>query len=139
MIDIVDMLELFVKINEIIVNGASFCHVAKISLGIHLDDIITDGNHQWQGNLPIFIIMAIINKKYIILVFNNIVEYLKSNNIEDPKACAKKYLIDPSVSWFVFVANKIGINLNKFNSIANQIHSQFDLDIAMITLIIIIK
>lgn len=49
----------------------------------------------------------------------------------DPSACARKYLIDPSVSWLFFVCIIIGINLRRFNSIAAHKRIQFVLDKAM--------
>jgi len=54
----------------------------------------------------------------------------------DPSACAIKYLIAASVSWFVFEFVIIGINLNMLISIDIHRKIQFLLDRAIIELII---
>lgn len=54
----------------------------------------------------------------------------------DPSACARKYLIDPSVSILVLEDIRIGINLKRFNSIEAHKNIQFVLDKAIIVLII---
>jgi hypothetical protein len=58
------------------------------------------------------------------------------NIILDPRACAIKYLIAASVSWFVFEFVIIGINLNMLISIDIHRKIQFLLDRAIIDLII---
>lgn len=56
--------------------------------------------------------------------------------ILDPSACAIKYLIAASVSWFVFEFVIMGINLNMLISIDIHRKIQFLLDRAIIDLII---
>lgn len=103
-------------------------------------DIITDGYQKWQGTTPSFSIMDSISISlessctiiwFIILILRSI--------IIDPIAWDKKYLIDASVSWFVFDFIIIGINLNIFNS--NMIHAiiQLGLNAVIIVLIINVK
>lgn len=58
------------------------------------------------------------------------------SSIADPNAWAKKYLMHPSVSWFVFDCIRIGMNLRRFSSMAAHKNSQFVLEIAIIVLII---
>lgn len=58
------------------------------------------------------------------------------NMILDPSACAIKYLIAASVSWFVFEFVIIGINLNMLISMDIHRKIQFLLDRAIIDLII---
>lgn len=57
--------ENFVRVNDIIVSGASFCHVDRISADNHDTEVITDGYHAWQGAIPILRIKAINNKTVI--------------------------------------------------------------------------
>lgn len=59
--------------------------------------------------------------------------------ILDPSACAIKYLIAASVSWFVFEFVIIGINLNILISIDIHRKIQFLLDRAIIDLIISVE
>lgn len=47
--------DVFIKINDKIDSGASFCHVDKIIAGIQAIDVITDGYHKWHGAMPVFI------------------------------------------------------------------------------------
>jgi len=56
--------------------------------------------------------------------------------ILDPSACAIKYLIAASVSWFVFEFVIMGINLSILISIDIHRKIQFLLDRAIIDLII---
>jgi hypothetical protein len=37
-----------------IVNGASFCQVAKIMHDIHDNEVMTEGNQKWNGAIPNF-------------------------------------------------------------------------------------
>jgi hypothetical protein len=57
----------------------------------------------------------------------------------DPSACGKKYLIAPSVSWFILVDKIIGMNDKRFNSIEVHTNNQFVLDRAAIVLKIIVR
>lgn len=43
----------FIKMNDIIDSGASFCQVDRIRAGIHEIDVITDGYQKWHGAIPI--------------------------------------------------------------------------------------
>lgn len=54
----------------------------------------------------------------------------------DPNAWAIKYLMVASVSWLVFELDINGINLNILISMDIHKNNQFDLDIAIIVLII---
>ena len=58
--------------------------------------------------------------------------------ILEPSACAMKYLIAASVSWFVLEFVISGINLSMLISIDIHKKIQFVLDIAIIDLIIIV-
>jgi hypothetical protein len=40
--------------NDSRINGAIFCHVDRRKQFIHDRDVITDGNHRWQGAAPNF-------------------------------------------------------------------------------------
>jgi hypothetical protein len=59
------------------------------------------------------------------------IDILDINNSADPKACARKYLMEPSVSWLFFLCIIMGINLRRFNSIAAHRRIQFVLDKAI--------
>lgn len=48
-----------VNVNLMIIKGASFCHVDRISAAIHEIDVITEGYHMWHGAIPILRIKAI--------------------------------------------------------------------------------
>lgn len=47
------------NVKEIIINGASFCHVDKISALTQEIEVITEGNHMWHGAIPILSTRAI--------------------------------------------------------------------------------
>ena len=61
-----------------------------------------------------------------------------TKRIRDPMACARKYFVAASVSWFVLAAVISGINLNIL--ISNMIHAvnQFGVWIIARVLIIIV-
>jgi len=65
---------------------------------------------------------------------------LDINIILDPKAWARKYLIDASLSWLELVSKIRGINESKFSSIPAHKNIQLDLDrtIAVLRIIIVI-
>lgn len=125
------------RINERIISGASFCHVARIVHASQDIAVITDGNQKWNGAIPSLSKIADSKIKFIngidlvdqwaILVISIILE---------PSAWAIKYLIAASVSWFDFELVIRGINLNMLISIAIHRKIQFVLDIAIIVLII---
>jgi len=48
----------FCKINDKIINGASFCHVASSMQDNQDIDVITGGNQKWNGAIPSLIIIA---------------------------------------------------------------------------------
>jgi hypothetical protein len=48
-----------------VINGANFCHVDKISAGNHDSDVITEGYHKWQGTIPILSNRAINSKRFM--------------------------------------------------------------------------
>lgn len=62
---------------------------------------------------------------------------LANSMMADPMACDRKYLMAPSVSWFVLVEHMSGINLRRLISMAVQARTQFVLDTAIIVLRII--
>lgn len=82
-------------------SGASFCHEDRIVQEIHEMEDITEGYQKWQGALPNFNRIEVIR---ITGIIDGIIEYgdhiivdeVKSR--ADPRAWARKYLIDPSVS-----------------------------------------
>lgn len=89
------------KINDKIINGANFCHVARIRHDSQDADAITDGNHKWHGTMPNLRITDIIKIKDIIFLgieWLNHIDMLDINIILDPRAWARKYLIAASVS-----------------------------------------
>lgn len=89
------------KINDKIINGANFCHVARIRHDSQDADAITDGNHKWHGTMPNLRIIDIIKIKDIIFLgieWLNHIDMLDINIILDPRAWARKYLIAASVS-----------------------------------------
>lgn len=93
----------------------------KIKQDIHEIEDITDGYQKWHGTLPSFNIMATISNMITLLgyILNGIhIAIPEIRSRADPKACAKKYFTDPSVSWLLFVCIIIGINLIRFNSMA---------------------
>lgn len=49
----------WVKVKEIIINGASFCHVDRMRAAIQEIEVITEGYHMWHGAIPILRIKAI--------------------------------------------------------------------------------
>lgn len=49
----------WVKVKEIIINGASFCHVDRIRAANQEIEVITEGYHMWHGAIPILRIRAI--------------------------------------------------------------------------------
>jgi len=51
-----------------IINGANFCHVAKIQQAIHDIDVITGGNQKWNGAIPN---LSIIDEKRIRFISGN--------------------------------------------------------------------
>lgn len=116
--------------------GASFCHVDRIKQFIHDNDAITDGYQKWHGAIPnLMNIAVIITKVEIICVIGWYVILIPRSINIDPRACDKKYLIDASVSWFVFDLIINGINLNML--ISNIIHAinQFGLIIVNTVLV----
>lgn len=120
------------------INGANFCHVDKIKAFIHEIADITDGNHKWQGTTPSLRKRA--DNRINIDMFESIeiLHWLKLpiSIKAEPKAWARKYLIEASVSWLIFMLRISGINLIKFNSIAVQARNQLGLDNAIIVLVI---
>lgn len=125
------------KMNERMINGANFCHVARIIHISHDRDVITDGNQKWNGAIPSLSIIEAIR----IIFINGIDDEAQwdildiSINLE-PNACAIKYLIVASVSWFVFELDIRGIKLNILISMDIHRNIQLVLDIAIIVLII---
>lgn len=122
------------KMNARIDKGANFCHVDRIRHDIHEIDAITDGYQKWHGTLPSFSSTAMVNISGIRLgreEYGIHIEVLAISKRADPKAWAKKYFTDPSVSWLFFVCNMIGINLRRFSSIAPHNKIQFVLDNAI--------
>lgn len=120
-----------------IINGANFCQVARIMHDIHDIAVITDGNQKWNGTMPNFSIID--DNKMMDIWGNALVDQwaiLDINISLDPRAWAMKYLIEASVSWFVFVLFIRGINLSILISIDIHKNIQFVLDAAIIVLMI---
>lgn len=121
----------------ITINGASFCHVDSTKQEIHEMEVITDGYHRWHGAIPIFNISETNSK---ILMYSigiellNHIDSLAINITLDPRAWAKKYLIEASVSWFELVNMIKGIKDNRFSSIPAHKNIQFELENTIIVL-----
>jgi len=93
-----DVIVLF-RIKAKIINGASFCHDARIEQEIHDSEVITEGNQKWNGAIPSFNIIADISRRFIKFIEDlDHCANLDINIILDPSACAIKYLIAASVS-----------------------------------------
>lgn len=125
---------------EIIIRGASFCHVDRIKHDIHEIEDITRGYHMWQGAAPSLIIMDMIK---IMCIGVDVRELHQRDILDrsinlDPRAWAKKYLMAASTSWFVWDLMIRGINDIRFNSILTHTKIQLDLDIAIKVLISIV-
>jgi len=126
---------LLISRNDRIINGANFCQVAKIVHDTHDRDVITEGNQKWNGTIPSLSMIAAISRKFRLNIEVDHCVILDINIILDPSAWAIKYLIEASVSWFVFDWIIIGINLNMLISMAIHRKIQFVLDIAIIDLV----
>jgi len=137
----IDCLLIYDVINARILKGPSFCQVLIIRFGIHDIEFITLGNHMWHGTIPSLIVSAItIIIKFIFVGVNEVVHWLIDDiriSLE-PIAWARKYFAIASVSWNLFDELIIGMKLIRL--ISNLIHNinQFDLDIIIIVLIIIV-
>lgn len=121
-----------VKINDININGASFCNVDKIKQLDHEIDDITEGYHIWNGANPNFNDKLIIRIKFI-SCWNgelNHIENLAINSNLDPRAWTKKYLIVASVSWNSWEEDISGIKHSRFSSMAIHMNNQLVLEIA---------
>jgi len=120
--------------NEMIDKGASFCHVDKIKHEIQDIEVMTDVYHKWHGAIPSFSMRAInkvsLNRLVGIESINHI-DILDISIILDPRAWARKYLIDASVSWLELLIIIMGINDKRLSSIPAHRNNQFDLDIAI--------
>jgi hypothetical protein len=87
---------------DMIIRGASFCHVDKIKADIHEIEVMTDGYHIWHGAIPIFKVRAKVNK----IKKDEVGWGLKENHIDildikrilEPTAWARKYFTAASVS-----------------------------------------
>jgi hypothetical protein len=122
------------KMNARIDKGANFCHVDRIRQDVHEIDVITEGYQKWHGTLPSFRSTDMVNIRGIRFGMeeNGIhIEVLAISKRADPKAWARKYFTDPSVSWLFFVCIMIGMNLRRFSSMAPHIKIQFVLDRAI--------
>lgn len=108
--------------------GPSFCHVHKRRQLSHEIQVITCGNQKWQGAPPSFntIARARIGVARGGCVYHIIIHII--NIIDEPKACARKYLIAPSVSWRDLEKRIRGINLRTFNSHPAHTRIQFGLE-----------
>jgi len=138
-INIINCVDFWGKIKARIAKGASFCHVDRIKQEVHEIEDITEGYQKWQGTLPSFNRIAVMRAMGIKLGKDEKdihIDILDISNNADPMACARKYLIEPSVSWLFFVCIIMGINLKRFNSIAAHRRIQFVLDKAIKVLII---
>lgn len=136
-ISIINVDDKLYRIKDKMISGANFCHVARIIHISHDRDVITDGNQKWKGAIPSLSRIDAIR----IMFINGIDDEAQwdildiSINLE-PNACAIKYLIVASVSWFVFELDMRGIKLSILISIDIHRNIQLVLDIAIIVLII---
>jgi len=104
---------------EMINRGASFCQVDRIRQDTHEIEDITAGYHVWQGAAPSFRITDIRRMEENSVDGSGVSihkDILLINIRLDPSACAKKYLIAASDSWFEFVYIIIGINARRLSS-----------------------
>lgn len=136
-INIINVGDKLYKRNDKIINGASFCHVARIIHINHDRDVITEGNQKWNGAIPNLSIIDAIRIRFM----NGVDDEDQCDSLDisislDPSACAIKYLMVASVSWFVFEFDIRGINLSMLISIDIHRNIQLVLDIAIIVLII---
>jgi len=119
-------------LNISIVRGASFCQVLRIIHEIHDMDVITDGNHIWQGAIPSLINSEKINKIMIRFLFIELSNHHRAEdimrNILDPIACIKKYFSIASDSWNLFDDIIVGINEIILISRAVQANKRLFLD-----------
>jgi len=133
----INVLVLFCRRNAKIAKGANFCHVARIIHVVQDSDVITDGNQKWNGAIPSLIKIADIRIKFMNII--ELGDQCASLDISirlEPNACAMKYLIDASVSWFSLVFVMSGMNLSILISIDIHKKSQLVLERAIIDLII---
>lgn len=117
-------------------SGPSFCHVHKIKQLIQDRDDIVDGNQKWHGAAPSFSssanIRSVCISVWLLGWYKNMLEY---NITAEPRACARKYLIAASISWFVLCWSINGMKDNRLISIEIQAISQFVLESAIMVLV----
>lgn len=138
-INIISFEDELVKINDIMNNGAIFCHVERTNADFQEIDVITDAYHMWHGAIPIFRtidIRRIEVMKFIGMVETNHIDILDISISLDPRACIKKYFTVASVSWYEFEYIISGINLRRFNSKAIHRNNQLVLDKTISVLVI---
>jgi hypothetical protein len=120
--------------NARIERGANFCQVDKIRHEVHETEAITEGYQKWHGTLPSFSKIAVVSMSGMIFgrEENDIhSDVLDISNKADPRAWARKYFTDPSVSWLFFLCIIMGVNLRRFSSMAAHRRIQFVLDRAI--------
>lgn len=115
--------------------GTSFCQVVRI---IHMGQEIIDitvGNQKWHGGSPSLVRRPRNNIRFIKFVLHKRCWFV-NKDIEprrinpDPRAWAKKYFIEASVSLNLFEVTKRGIKDIRLSSRPNQIKTQWVLLIA---------
>ena len=134
-INMINLVDELCIINDMIISGANFCHVARIIHANQDIDVITEGNQKWNGAIPNFNIIAD-NRIRFICGIDLVDQWAKLviNISLDPRAWAIKYLIAASVSWLDLEFVISGIKLSMLISIDIHRNSQLVLDIAIIVL-----
>ena len=123
-------------IENMIIMGDSFCHVARMAQFNHVVPCITCGSQKCIGGSPIFITRAIVinNTLDIWLEVQRLEEETRADirRKEDPMVCGMKYLIAASLCLNIDVDIRTGINDSRFNSImAHRISQLFDVRITV--------
>jgi len=126
------------SVKQIMDKGASFCHVDRRRAFAHDREVITEGYQKWHGVLPSLISIENVSISELGVSFRCHIEILAKSISADPSACARKYLIAASDSWFDFEYSVIGTNLSILISSIHHMISQFDLAKTMIVLVSII-
>jgi len=72
--------------NDRIINGANFCHVAKIIQDIHDREVITEGNQKWKGAIPSFSIIEVVSRRFRLIIEVDHCVILDISIILDPSA-----------------------------------------------------
>lgn len=129
-------------------NGATFCHVSKISPILSLMPCVTSGSHEWKGAKPSLIAREIKVIVVIILLVSgwNVhnpsclkLMIMASSRIIEAVACVRKYLVAASVDRGLELLSISGIRASKFISRPTHITNRLELDIVIIGPAIMVK